>query len=143
MSGALRTQVPGTAGVMVGAGLSVASAVVKWTLTAESRATAVAPGAGLVDTTARWAAGVGVALAVEGLTFVTTRAAEAPASRTDDEDDGHDDPGVPGVAPAVSRYVRHLVDQLLGGDGTSGLRPDQVSAGRKLRGNSQAPPGEG
>jgi hypothetical protein len=63
----------------------------------------------------------GVALALEGLTFDDHQSGRRAGQQADGDDDGHDDPGVPGVAPAVSRYVRHLVDQLLGGDGTSGL----------------------
>ncbi len=82
VSGPLWTHVPGTAGLRVGNGLSADRAVVKWTLTAASRATLVAPGAGSVETTSRWTLPwAGVALAVLGLTLDTTRAVDAPTSR--------------------------------------------------------------
>src|ERR1700691_4142776 len=82
VSGPLRTHVPGTVGLRVGAGLSADTAVVKWTLTAASRATLVAPGAGAVDITSRWAlACAGVAPALVGFTLDRTRAVEAPSSR--------------------------------------------------------------
>jgi hypothetical protein len=83
VSGPLCTHVPGTAGDRVGVGLSVFKAVVKWTLTAASRATAVAPGAGAVEATARWTAlwAGAVALAEVGFTRERTRAVEAATSR--------------------------------------------------------------
>ena len=86
VSGPLLTQEPGTAGVSVGMGLWSDRAVVKRTLTAASRGTLVAPGAGSVDMMSsgallRTVAGVAVALAALGFTLATTSAADAPARR--------------------------------------------------------------
>jgi hypothetical protein len=122
VSGPLRTHVPGTAGLKVGAGLSEETAVVKRTLTAASRATLVAPGAGAVDITSRWAlAWAGVAPAVVGFTRETMRAVEAPTSK-------HTAITMATMIPVCRESLLRcrgtsgiLVDQLLAVDGTSAL----------------------